>query len=395
MMSKMPLNPPSAPGLARLVVHVGPHKTASTATQLWLKREAEWLEKRFGVTVGAARSAKEGAFIANTYLSRSGSRLPNKKYVNRSHAGQLIGSIAQHLKAQRHVLLSSEDFETLSARGWRMLQASIGTAVGAPFEMCAVTVHVNAADRIASSWFESWRGTGSTAQSFGAFVAGAQPRWFESDVRMLKTLHAAFARARVSGVSLERLGEEGTTLSAFLVCNATLRLDGAQWAECDRAISGNSAVVANPSLPPVVMDTLRLVQLAARSQLSVDACWRDALRTLNPRPSSLFETKLRQLSTALPTSCEPVSGASCASILCAVSEDAADAWYALSGARRPQHRPNAHRLCLVDEQRLTEVHWKALLNLSLPIMRQCARRGTKNQTRSRTGAVKRRPAGTR
>ena len=341
---------------ARLIMHVGPHKVASTSTQSFLVSNAGWLREQFNVTIAATHGTKEGAWIANTYLARSGYSSPNLAYVNESQAQRLIESMAKYLLLHP-VLLSAEDFEPLSVDGWRMLRSDINAATGAHVEMVAVMAHRNAADRLVSSWRQDTYGD----ERIGEYVMGDSQvtRTFKDDVGTLRTLHTAFGQSNVLGVSLELLGEENTTLAAFLVCNASLNLVGAAWTVCDRIVANRSeGVVKSQSLPLLLYETARLARLAARVSSSCNGT--SDLIPINELNASL----LKEVSSVLPHSrcASETDNPPCTSRLCELAEGATTTWFNLSGARRP-HLPTGRVQCLVDESKLTQAHWNALLSV--------------------------------
>ena len=76
----------------RLVVHVGPHKTASTSMQSFLVKEHKWLSDTFDIHVGANHMAKEGAFLATTLMKRH-NNAHNPRYVNEKMANKIVTDI--------------------------------------------------------------------------------------------------------------------------------------------------------------------------------------------------------------------------------------------------------------------------------------------------------------
>ena len=147
----------------RLMVHVGPQKTGTTAIQDFLDQNADWLRTQ-GLSVGF-----HGFPHANClhHCQATALYLHCKRQVDMASQGVVkqqndtFSFLQSKLNSSKLVVLSSEAFTKFDHGTWRCFKAQ----VGADTCLSAVVFHRNAADWVASQWSQA-----STYDSTLAFL---------------------------------------------------------------------------------------------------------------------------------------------------------------------------------------------------------------------------------
>ena len=339
------LTPTAARG--RLVVHVGAHKTGTSAFQAFLERDCAWLRDEFRIF--APVCGKFPTPKVWKVRTEADSRKLEKS----------LEETTAHLRSGRTVLISSEAF------GLEGGLAPLRDVLGSPDWSVVVTLAHRSSDAWARSiWLQistmqlSTDAFGATGllRSFGEFVASealAGPRSaFEGYENVLP-----FVRATddVLVFSYDRLREDGVSIAAFLVCNASLRAAGAEWAACRRRVDERDrahARVVSPS--PAALDVVRLARQSYKLR-----CLRNATTSL-----SIDDARVRALAPTLPTLCDDGAAAPGAhTVLGVIAREADTAWLAARGALAPKARASAV-VCLVDDERLTAAQLEAIAALA-------------------------------
>ncbi|OLQ04671.1 hypothetical protein AK812_SmicGene12242 [Symbiodinium microadriaticum] len=106
----------------RLVLHVGPHKTGTTAFQEFLIKHADWLKEEFGVTVGF-REAKEGAGKLNHIMSkyRQLKGIIHSKAEILKRLEDAVRFTKAALQRSSLVLVSAEGYSQFDAEMWHAI----------------------------------------------------------------------------------------------------------------------------------------------------------------------------------------------------------------------------------------------------------------------------------
>jgi len=240
-----------------LVIHAGPHKTGTTSLQGFLVRHGRWLSDKHGVFAAlpwadeeggtesgkAAQHAKWNAHLANTEIARwnGDARQPG----NPNFQGRASREIAHDTRAVlrrwaaspgvRAAVVSAEDLSLLAEDGW----AALAEEWGGMYDVRVVVVHRQAVDRLRSVWFQTQRRS-TEPVDFLAFMAmprvDPDPRDPDFDAGLVE--RAERAGMNVLGVSYERVKAlgGGTGVTSFVVCNASLSLEGDAWKACEASI---------------------------------------------------------------------------------------------------------------------------------------------------------------
>ena len=193
----------------RLIVHVGPHKTATSSTQYFLNSLSDHVFKKDGIRVAASDepSSKAAASVLNTLLHRAApsSPQPNKRYVNDAQCDRILAEVRGWLARGENVILSAEGFTNVAnhQRVWALLSAAVrnSTAITAVF-----------AHRYPLAWARSWweqRNVGSfNPQSFMDFLL-SEPTGEILPVLAMR-LASVVGPANVASFSYDLLRERGS-----------------------------------------------------------------------------------------------------------------------------------------------------------------------------------------
>lgn len=347
----------------RLVVHVGPHKTASTYMQHFLVEERLWLSDNFNIHVAAGRSPKEGAILGNTLLKRRDGPY-QKSLVNESVATETVSDIQKALDANGTVIVSAEVFEHATQE---VLQDLIDLVSAA--RTTFVHVHRDVVDRWRSYW-EQLEKSSSNPSTFFEYltrpVVGDRFSSLPSAVELVDTLaavEAANPRGEVGVVVLEMEDQH-----APLICQAALRLTGTALAACRTRVAaqlsrfdkdytppGRRKLKAeNASPPPTAIDTVRL----ARHLAMITGCKAPTLKATSNSVQAVAER--------LPSTCDGILNKSSSDTPLGELAAALDrTWLARAGSNAPLVRAAKPMLCFVDERKLELPHWSAIKTLLL------------------------------
>ena len=247
----------------RLIVHVGPHKTATSSTQYFLNRLSDHVFKKYGIRVAASDepSSKAAAFVPNTLQHRAApsSPPPNKMFVNDSRCDRILTEVRGWLARGENVILSAESFANFANRQrvWALLSAAVRNTTA----ITAVFAHRYPLAWARSMWEERNKGS-FNPQSFINFLL-SEPTGEVSPVLAMR-LASVVGPANVASFSYDLLRERGSNPAVFLVCNATLALASAAWTTCDADLRARCADLPskNVSPPPEALDTVRIARLA-------------------------------------------------------------------------------------------------------------------------------------
>eukprot|EP00439_Symbiodinium_sp_Y106_P059801 s1495_g8.t1 len=348
----------------RLILHVGPGKTGTSALQDFLVKRATWLDEEWGIGVGF-RQSKAAAYDLAIPLCEE-NRVEKDKCEPKQNAEKVTESV-QYIKSKLQkrslVVVSSEEFArpTFSSTSWQCFKSLVGS--GACFSV--VVVHRNAAAWMASVWAETSK-LHSAPKSFESFMAlfagqrGADLRG-DSDpqLQILNKLNEEFP-GRVDAVSYDYLEEVGSSLSAFFICNATLRLTGEPWRRCTESVPSPKTV--NKSPLHAAIDVVRLARTyytARRAALNETAPCQPwpvvdlRKRGVQSNPAGVLiaynNPAVAELAKQLPQKCETLDG---------LFESETQTWFARTGAERP--RSGSKPICTVDVTAMTPEHWQLL-----------------------------------
>ncbi|OLQ04648.1 hypothetical protein AK812_SmicGene12254 [Symbiodinium microadriaticum] len=367
--SALPPAPPPAPVVQschgpRLILHVGPGKTGTSALQDFLVQKATWLEEEWGIGVGF-RQSKAAAYDLAIPLCEE-NRVEKDKCEPKQDAEKVTESV-QYIKSKLQkrslVVVSSEEFArpTFTSTSWQCFKSLVGS--GACFSV--VVVHRNAAAWMASVWAETSKlhSAPRSFESFTALFAGQRGADLQGDsdpqLQILNKLNEEFP-GRVDAVSYDYLEEVDSSLSAFFICNATLRLTGEPWHRCKESVPSLKTV--NKSPLHAAIDVVRLARIyytARRAVLNgTGPCqpWPVVdlrKRGIHSNPSGVLiaynNPAVAELAKQLPQKCETLDG---------LFESETQTWFARTGAQRP--RSGSKPVCTVDITAMTPEHWQLL-----------------------------------
>ena len=318
-----------------LVIHAGPHKTGTTSLQYFLAQHGGWLSSQVGVFAavpwvdgGAGRGpfpaarrdrgpsqafAKWNAHLANTEIKRwnGGDQQPG----NPNFQGDESVKVASDTRAALRLwasgsvpgveaaVISAEDFSLLGSDGWEALAREFTR----DWDVRVVVVHRHPVDRLQSVWFQSQR-TSSDPVDFLAFLGmrrvDPDPRDPAFDVGLVDRVESA--GLKVHGVSYERAKACGGAagVASFVVCNASLGLEGGAWTKCDAAIQekvADDGKVKNVSPPETSIPlVLRLREVWERERMLGRRRCKDTFDITAANP------KIDALAAAMPTQCVDV-----------------------------------------------------------------------------------------
>ncbi|CAE7734383.1 unnamed protein product [Symbiodinium sp. CCMP2592] len=348
----------------KLILHVGPKKTGTSALQDFLVQRATWLDEVWAIGVGF-REVKVAAYDLAIPLWEE-NRIEKDKCEPKQNAEKLSESV-QYIKSllQRRslVVVSSEAFGSPSFTNisWQCFKSLIEPGAC----LSVVVVHRSAATWMASVWSASNKLL-SAPQSFESFMAsyaGQRRTDAQGDsdpqLQVLNLLNQEFP-GRVDAVSYDYLEEVNMSLAAFFICNATLRLAGEHWHRCQKSVP--RARVVNKSPLHAAVDVVRLARIyysarqTALNKTSPCKPWPivDLRRRGAPsNPDGVLiaynNPAVADIAKQLPQKCEILDG---------LFESVTQKWFARTGAQRP--RNGSKPICTVDITAMRPEHWQLL-----------------------------------
>lgn len=335
-----------------LVVHMGPHKTGTSTLQNFLITEQKFISETLRVHVGAEGGAKHGAIIANTMEKQANSAGEfNPQYVNPLECERLLEQIRGWLLAGGTVVLSAERFDSVSVEVLLRL-AGLGAS-----ETTFVHVHRATANWLRSGWMQGVKNSRNPT-SFLQYLV--QPLSLEYQGSLFDRLDEAQRRSG-ERVNVVGIAYEGTNMVSFVLCEAALRLAGDSLSECRAQLASRPQVnmLKNISPPPANVDVVRLARHAA-------VLLKCNLPIVTASSKLVFE-----VAEQLPLTCSDTRRASeagtptpkCAETALVEFQRASDrSWYERTGVTPPEVDV-CPEVCLVDETRLTDAHWKTIREL--------------------------------
>ena len=339
----------------RLIIHVGPPKTGTSALQNFLGTQAPWLQEEFGVTVGFQRADKEACvIIANSILTKYGKRSDRVTETSSKRMEAAVNFTNSKLQEAPLVVISSEGFSLFGVDEWTYLFSLLKTSNTC---VSAVVAHRGTTSWIASWWVEQSK-RNSNPISWGSFLqdyAGGRIPDDHGDtdphLQLLNVLHAVFLGA-VDGVSYEYLREANSSMAAFFVCNATLRRTGQSWTECRDAVNRRSAkAVYNKSPMHAAVDVTRLARTFYQARQTLNRCstaW-PSFRWGGNRALIPLMPQVSRVAEQLPLTCGTFDG---------LFLRGTDEWFVRTGAIRP--KSGFQNVCTVDEAKLGPQHWQMI-----------------------------------
>ena len=176
----------------RMLIHVGPHKTGTSAFQNFLVENEAWLKEKWGVSLGFRGHPKAtGRDIGRPILHSDCEALTDDKSSGQQRTRQelqkAIGFARSKLKSSSLVLLSSEAFSLFRNENWECLRRIIGKDVC----LSVAVLHRDMANWIASSYAET---TKNTSNPPGFRVEGLGGPGFSFS--LMPTAHVITARLR-------------------------------------------------------------------------------------------------------------------------------------------------------------------------------------------------------
>eukprot|EP00438_Fugacium_kawagutii_P021357 Skav220319 [mRNA] locus=scaffold972:106649:107815:- [translate_table: standard] len=328
-----------------LVVHIGPHKTGSSAVQTFLVKKRKFLRKSFGISTGTFAGAKSPSLLR--YALREvtlDSKHSIKVQKRRKHEAESILRDINSRLGKQDIVLSSEAFSQWSSGHWDRLKSRLADSGRC---MRLVMVHRRESDQMVSQ-FTQWEKFHKSPASFGYFLL-QHSKHFTPDYQVMMWNRAvAAAPAGVVGVSYEYLKESHYSFAAFLICNATLRREGPSWKLCVASITREErtfSAVQNVSPLLVVMDVVRLAQGLQHQ----NGCKTQTFRELQKRKA------VPRVAKQMPMVCGNFD---------AQFKHGEDAWFNLSSAARPRVRSQSDATCLLDESSLNKTHWELIRTLA-------------------------------
>ncbi|CAE7587682.1 unnamed protein product [Symbiodinium natans] len=345
-------NEPSPVCKRRLVLHVGMHKTGTSFLQKWMHTHNKWLAKHFGV-LAMPRAAHCTAMMFNLNLTDPVDDVP-------------IDSLPEHVKFRCRrftlnrtfdflvtalenpsapVIISTEAFSTLLPGRWEHFLSYLHNKTrNLPCFAVSPVVFL----RSPSSWSQSqWIQRGKKSSNplpRADWLAGS---WSEEELRHYMTLLDTFGKSVLHVVSYDMLLEANQSLQAFLICNATLGMDGASWSGCQEMVDskGIGTKRANISPSPAALDIVTL----ARHMYNIYTMGKNGSSCKFGLTS--LSSEVGAVAANMPQGCNDWHER---------FAQLEDRLYNLSGLVRPQSRT---QWCGVNETQLQPHHWKLIEGL--------------------------------
>ncbi|CAE7714750.1 unnamed protein product [Symbiodinium sp. CCMP2592] len=349
----------------KLVVHVGPQKTGTTAIQKFLIQNAGWLRDEFGLSLGFRGFAKATArFIVEPLLytcNRGGGE--QRDIVKEARLKDGLSYVYSQLNSSQLVVLSSEDFAFFDVKTWRCFMSLFGASTC----MSAVVFHRDAASWYAAVWAEQSKvrsiplkfpaHLASSLHSFHVDAHGDADEHLRllNNLSMFQTVHAA---------SYEFLKEAKCSGAAFLVCNASLGFRGSRWKQCKDSVNGRQKLW-NESPPFAAIDVVRLardfheIKQAMGKNTSLCTAWNDEKfnrSVVAAHPDKLLTSvnpAIIQAAKNIPAKCARLD---------ALFHSENEKWFSRTGAEKPTSV--SRDICTADVAAFGPRHWQTIRKIS-------------------------------
>ncbi|OLQ04643.1 hypothetical protein AK812_SmicGene12234 [Symbiodinium microadriaticum] len=357
---KKPLDRCSGP---KLILHVGPYKTGTTALQSYLRAHGDWLQDAMGITVpfptGVRKWALELSDLVRAKLDPS--RVPGTKF-NETKLQKWIMFFKNTMKGSSEVIVSSEKFALFNETDWGYLLSLLHPGVDKAC-ISVVVAHRDPEAWMTSRWLQQNKhktNPQSWASKLTEILSSRVPNSFGfagEQLYILDVLNAVFPGA-LDAVSYDYLREANCSLAAFVICNSTLRRKGPAWRECKKAIEARSVKEeTNTSPPPAAVEVTILARsLYEAKQAQGQRCnwtWPRNLFTKNNTSreavtAHMFE--VMEVAEHMPVTCAAMGD---------IFKAEVDEWFARTGALRPT---SSYRkpICHIDERQLEVRHWRRI-----------------------------------
>ncbi|OLQ02807.1 hypothetical protein AK812_SmicGene14303 [Symbiodinium microadriaticum] len=347
----------------KLIIHVGPQKTGTTAIQEFLVKTSGWLQEQWGVSVGFHGSGKAVVeyivhplmYFCNGKRTRWNLRLSEEKVKQKLKDG--LGFLQSKLNSSQLVVLSSEDFQKFDNKSWQCFRSEIRA------DTCqtAVVLHRSSATWIAARWSQGSK-YDSSPKSFSSYVASkmeSADAHGDSD-KQLQQLNRLRPFDRVIPVSYDYLKEVNCSGAAFLICNASLGLTGKNWLQCRNSVNGRSSKLRNKSPPHAAIDVVRLArhfyEMKQAMRKNVSRCkpwpigkWSDGYLFRHPDMMTSTNPAVIQVAKQIPVKCENFDG---------LFRSETQKWFSRTGAKRPRY--GSKDICTADVASFEAKHWRLI-----------------------------------
>ncbi|CAE7734444.1 unnamed protein product [Symbiodinium sp. CCMP2592] len=342
----------------KLIVHVGPQKTGTTAIQEFLVENAGWLQEQWGVSLGwhgKGKAVQEYIVHPLVYICNRKRAVLDERGMSEKTAKQQLKQgldvLQSKLNSSHVVVLSSEGFQKFNETSWQCLKSEIRA------DICQIAVifRRNSATWYAARWSQGSKHA-SPPPSFSSHLAAHAG---DSDAQ-LQQLNRLRLFDRVIPVSYDYLKEVNCSGAAFLICNASLGLTGNKWYQCRNAVNGRGSKLWNKSPPHAAIDVVRL----ARDFYEIKQAMRKNASRCKPWPVGFFnEDYFRrhpyimtstnpaviQVAKEIPVKCEKFDG---------LFRSETEKWFSWTGAKRPSS--GSKDICTADVASFEAKHWRLI-----------------------------------
>mmetsp|Transcript_50397 Transcript_50397/g.114393 ORF Transcript_50397/g.114393 Transcript_50397/m.114393 type:complete len:402 (+) Transcript_50397:167-1372(+) len=327
---------------ARLIVHVGPHKTGTTSVQHVLFRNKYLIFDKLHVRVGASQRPQEGTFVAATIENRTHPETRKdyiNKYVDENRVNFVLRKIRGWLDAGETVVISSETFDQVSTE-------TLVTVAG----WCNSTTFVHAHRAIVDEMHSIWSQIGksrSNPRSFEDFLVR------ETDginfLDYMDRLEEVQQRFDPGVVEIRGTAYEGAHMIEFVLCDVALsHLESSQRAACKAFVQDFEVLHSNRSPSGAAIDVVRL----SRNAALVLGCEAPTINALSPEVAEVAK-KLPLVSFT----------GDCTSHLDYLQAAYDRAFFARTGIAPPERAPCLNHMDFVNESALTSQHWSLIQGL--------------------------------
>ena len=320
------------PQVAKLLFHMGPHKTGSTDFQRWLHSDTNdtFLRDQLNIATIGINGRQGNPLQDSTRMS------------NLRNALSLPGV---------STIVSWEGLSLWSKDDWQPFRELLKKN-----NAKALLVYRAPWDRSISHWGQCLGGNDAHMVDYYNWcspppgdTAALHQHACNNDTEMFLTAAEVFGRQNVIVVSYDYLVEIGQDLTSYVVCNASRQLIGVAWKECDRKVreSKRPDVVSNRSPSPTAVSALALLrQLKSRT-----TCHETDFPEL--KHDEAFRLRVETVAQKMPQVCTSFR---------TLYQHDWDAYYRLTGIHPPATIPDK-RPCFVDERNMTAEHWDMLAEL--------------------------------
>ncbi|CAE7200063.1 unnamed protein product [Symbiodinium sp. CCMP2456] len=350
----------------KLIIHVGPPKTGTTAIQEFLVKNAGWLHgalvwvsmalpNKGSVLFEFSRWSPLSAGNGKTALLKS-LRLSEEKVKQKLKDG--LGFLQSKLNSSQLVVLSSEGFQIFDNKSWQCFRSEIRA------DTCqtAVVFHRSSATWNAARWSQGSKHD-SSPRSFSSYVADKMDvpadAHGDSDTQ-LQQLNRLRPFHRVIPVSYDYLKEVNCSGAAFLICNASLGLTGKKWLQCRNSVNGRSSKLRNKSPPHAAIDVVRLArdfyEMKQAMRKNRSRCkpwpigrWSDGYLFRHPDMMTSTNPAVIQVAKQIPVKCEKFDG---------LFHSETRKWFSRTGAKKPSS--GSKDICTADVASFEAKHWRLI-----------------------------------